>query len=61
MSTLVKPDNLDAIADQAFEAYAAMVRAETPELSVNSFWAALRDTAYARFRNHFERCSRHGG
>jgi hypothetical protein len=43
--------NLDAMAEQAFEAHAALVRAEsiTPGLAGNPYWQALRDAAFARF------------
>jgi hypothetical protein len=44
------------LADAAFEAYAALRRTESvrPELRENAHWAALRDTAFARFRAAFE-------
>ena len=43
-------------ADDAYEAYAAMQRAEAkqPSLHGNPYWRALRDTAYARFKGAFE-------
>jgi hypothetical protein len=42
---------LNVMAEQAFEAHAALVRAEsvTPSLAGNPYWQALRDTAFARF------------
>ena len=45
------PTDLDAMAEQAFEAHAALVRAEsvTPGLAGNPYWQALRDAAFARF------------
>lgn len=44
-------------ADDAFEAHAALVKAEKgqPGLKANEYWKALRDTAYARFRASMER------
>lgn len=62
MSTYSKPDNLDVESEQAFEAHAAMVTAKAakPELSTNPFWTALRDTAFARFRNHYEKGAPNG-
>lgn len=62
MNRPVKPSDaaqaeLDVMAEQAFEAHAAMVRAEsvTPGLAGNPFWQALRDTAFARFSSVYER------
>jgi hypothetical protein len=42
---------LDLMAEQAFEAHAALVRVEsvTPGLSGNPYWLALREAAFARF------------
>lgn len=46
-----------ALADDAYQAHAAMVRAEKqyPPLETNPAWKALRDTAYARFRASMEK------
>lgn len=41
-------------ADEAFEAHAALIKAETPELARNPYWKALRDAAFARFRAALE-------
>lgn len=48
---------LDAEAQQAFEAHAAMMKAEAadPVLRANPFWQALRDTAFARFQAFYEK------
>ena len=44
------------MADDAYAAHAALVRAEKadPSLIGNPHWKALRDSAYARFRSALE-------
>lgn len=46
----------DAEAEEAFLAYAAVVKCEVenPHLKDNPYWVSVRETAYARFRMWFE-------
>lgn len=43
---------LDRMASQAWDAYAALQRTQMrePDLADNEYWQALKDTAYARLR-----------
>ena len=53
MSRPPAPDqtNLKEMAEQAFQAHAAMLRTEMDNagLASNPYWQALRETAFARF------------
>jgi hypothetical protein len=51
-----KSADLQRMASEAFDAHAALVRAESlrPALKRNPYWQALRDTAFARFKILYE-------
>ena len=51
------PADLDAMSTQAWEAHVALLQHERahPDLRLNPYWQALKDSAHARFRAAFEK------